>query len=46
MRLMVPAFAFNINLAEIANDFVILDMRMKPEEIAATLKTLAAGGPF
>ena len=46
MRLMVAAFVFNINLAEIANDLVILDKPVKPEEIAAKLKNLAAGGPF
>jgi hypothetical protein len=46
MRLMVAAFIFNIDLDKIADDLVILDKRMKPEEIAAKLSKLAKDGPF
>jgi AAA domain len=46
MRLMVAAYIYNIDLAEIAKDLVILDKRVTPEEVAPKLKRLAADGPF
>ncbi len=46
MRLMVAAFIWNVDLDKIAGDLVILDKRMKPEEIAAQLNKLAEDGPF
>jgi hypothetical protein len=46
MRLIVTAYLYNVDLNAIANDLVILDKRMKPEELAAKLKMLAANGKF
>ncbi len=46
MRIMVAAFLLNVDLAEIGDDFVILDKRMKPEELAARLRALSADKPF
>jgi hypothetical protein len=46
MRIMVAAFLLNIDLAEIADDLVILDKRMKPEELEAKLKLLTDDRPF
>jgi hypothetical protein len=46
MRLMVAAFVLNIDLNEIAQNFVILDQRVKPEALVAKLKALSAGEAF
>jgi hypothetical protein len=46
MRVMVAAYVFNIDLRKIENSFVVLDQRMKPEEIGAKLRKLAEDGPF
>ena len=46
MRLKVAAYLFNIDLVGISNDVIILDQRMKPEELVAKLKILATSGGF
>ncbi len=46
MRIMVAAFMLNIDLDEIGDDLVILDRRVKPEELVLTMKGLAAVRPF
>jgi AAA domain len=46
MRLMVAAFVLNIDLNELAQNFVILDQRVKPEALVAKLKALSAGEAF
>jgi hypothetical protein len=46
MRLMVAAYLFHIDLADIADNLVILDRRMKPEDLEAQLKLLADDRPF
>jgi AAA domain len=38
MRLMVAAFVLGIDLAELADNLVILDKRVKPEDLEATLR--------
>src|ERR1700733_342482 len=46
MRLMVAAFRFDIDLGDMADNLVILDRRMKPEELELGLKLLADDRPF
>jgi hypothetical protein len=46
MRIMVAAWQFNIDLAEISENLLIMDKRCKPEELIIKLKSLQAGGPF
>jgi hypothetical protein len=46
MRFMIAAYLLNIDLDEIATDIVILDIRIKPEEVLAKIKTLAGAEPF
>jgi hypothetical protein len=46
MRFMIAAYLLNIDLDEIADSVVILDIRIKPEEVLAKIKTLADAEPF
>jgi hypothetical protein len=46
MRFMIAAFVLNIDLDEISDSIVILDFRIKPEEVLAKIKTLADVDPF
>jgi len=46
MRIMVAAFHFNIDLAVIGENLVILDRRVKPEELLLEMQALAKGQPF
>jgi hypothetical protein len=46
MRIKVAAFNLGIDLSDLADDLVILDKRVKPEELVATLATLAEEQPF
>lgn len=46
MRIMVSAFAAGIDLDELADDVVILDRRMPPQQLLAELRALAVGAPF
>jgi hypothetical protein len=47
MRLMVSAWMFNIDIAEISKNLLIIDQRCKPEELMIRLKSeQRTGGPF
>jgi AAA domain len=46
MRLMVAAYALNVDLNRLADRLIVLDQRQTPEEIAARLRKLAAREPF
>jgi hypothetical protein len=46
MRFMIASFLLNIDLDEIATDLLILDIRIKPEEVLAEIQRLAIGEPF
>jgi hypothetical protein len=46
MRIMVAAYILNIDLREIADNLIILDKRVKPEALAARLKSLSADDEF
>src|SRR5450631_630980 len=46
MRFMIAAYLLNIDLDEISDSIVILDIRIKPEEVLAKIKTLADSEPF
>jgi hypothetical protein len=47
MRIMVAAWQFNIDLAEISENLLIMDRRCKPEELLIRLKSeQSRGGPF
>lgn len=47
MRIMVAAWQFNIDLAEISQNLLIMDRRCKPEELIIKLKMhQRVGGPF
>jgi AAA domain len=46
MRLMVAAFVLGIDLDELLDDLVILDKRVKPEDLEATLHAEAARIPI
>ena len=46
MRIMVAAFLLNIELADIADSFVILDARTKPEDLIAELRLMSVMGEF
>jgi hypothetical protein len=46
MRMIATADHFEIDLAAIANDFLVLDKRVKPEGLVSVLRTAAADGPF
>ncbi len=47
MRIMVAAWQFNIDLAEISENLLIMDRRCKPEELIIKLKTQQSScGPF
>ncbi len=46
MRIMVAAYHFNIDLAELNHDLVILDKRTKPDELLRKLKKLTVSGQF
>lgn len=46
MRIMVAAYHLGIDLAELGDNLVILDQRVKPEELVSTLETLAKDQPF
>jgi hypothetical protein len=47
MRLMVSAWLFNIDIAEISENLLIMDQRCKPEELIIRLKSeQKTGGPF
>jgi hypothetical protein len=46
MRFMIAAYLLNIDLDEISDSIVILDIRIKPEEVLAKIKALADADPF
>jgi hypothetical protein len=46
MRIMVAAYILNIDLGDLGDRLVILDKRMKPEELRAKLKELTSNGPI
>lgn len=46
MRIMVAAFHLGIDLRELGESLVILDKRVKPEELVTTLDALAKDQPF
>ena len=46
MRILVAGFNLNIGLGNLGDQLVILDKRMKPEELGAKLKKITAGGGF
>jgi hypothetical protein len=46
MRIMAAAYNFNIDLTELGDRLVILDKRMKPDDLFKKLKKLAASGKF
>ncbi|MCW2285687.1 hypothetical protein M2323_001981 [Rhodoblastus acidophilus] len=46
MRIMVSAYHLHIDLDELADDLVILDYRVKPEELVKRMKWLADIQPF
>jgi hypothetical protein len=46
MRVMVAAYQLNIDLDELGDRLMILDYRVKPEELAKRLKGLAESRPF
>lgn len=46
MRIMVAAYQLNIDLDELGDKLVILDYRVKPEELVKRLKGLAESQPF
>ncbi|WP_413989364.1 AAA family ATPase [Labrys okinawensis] len=46
MRFKIAAYLLNIDLAELADDLVILDARLKPEEVLAKLDAMAMQRPF
>jgi len=46
MRFMIAAYLLNIDLDEIANSIVVLDIRIKPEEVLVKLQKLADADPF
>jgi hypothetical protein len=47
MRLMVSAWLFNIDIAEISKNLLIMDQRCRPEELIIRLKSeQKTGGPF
>jgi archaellum biogenesis ATPase FlaH len=47
MRLIVSAWLFNIDIAEISKNLLIMDQRCKPEELIIRLKSeQKSGGPF
>jgi hypothetical protein len=46
MRFMIAAYLLNIDLDEISDSIVIFDIRIKPEEVLAKIKTLADVEPF
>jgi hypothetical protein len=46
MRFMIAAFLLNIDLDEIAGSIVVLDIRIKPEEVLAKIQKLADADPF
>lgn len=46
MRFKVAAFLLNIDIDELSDDLVILDMRVKPEEVVTKLNAMAKQRPF
>jgi len=46
MRFMIAAYLLNIDLDEISHGIVILDIRIKPEEVLTKIKILADADPF
>jgi hypothetical protein len=46
MRIMATADHFKIDLTAIANDFLVLDKRVKPELLVSALRIAAADAPF
>jgi len=46
MRFMIAAYLLNIDLDEIADSIVVLDIRIKPEEVLAKIQKLATANPF
>ncbi len=46
MRLAITAYRFNIDVEKLASRIMVLDRRMKPEEIAAELIKLSEPEPF
>ena len=46
MRIMVASYQLNIDLDELSDGLVILEYRVKPEELVSRLKALAESPPF
>jgi hypothetical protein len=46
MRFMIAAYLLNIDLDEISESIVVLDIRIKPEEVLAKIQKLADADPF
>jgi hypothetical protein len=46
MRFMIAAYLLNIDLDEISESIVVLDIRIKPEEVLAKIQKLADDDPF
>jgi hypothetical protein len=46
MRMIATADHFEIDLAAIANDFLVLDRRVEPEELVSVLRVAAIDAPF
>ena len=46
MRFMIAAYVLNVDVDEIAPSLLILDARIKPEEVLAKIKRLAGADPF
>jgi hypothetical protein len=46
MRFMIAAYLLNIDLDEISDSIIILDIRIKPEEVLAKIQKLAETDPF
>jgi AAA domain len=46
MRLMIAAYLLNVNLADLADRLVVLDVRMKPEDVIVKLAAASEGGFF
>jgi hypothetical protein len=44
MRLMIAAYLLNVSLADLADRLVVLDVRMKPEDVLAKLAAASEGG--
>jgi hypothetical protein len=46
MRLMIAAYLLNVSLADRTDRLVVLDVRMKPEDVLAKLASASEGGSF